>query len=101
VDVPDLLDVRVLLVTGKGGVGKSAVAGALALAASRTGRRTCLVEVEGRQTFARLFDTAPWDFEEREFRPGLSGLSIDPEASLAEYLEMFYGARRISKLVVA
>ena len=100
VDVTGLLDVRLVLVTGKGGVGKSAVAGALALAASRTGRRTCLVEVEGRQTFARLFDTQPWDFEEREFRPGIHGLSIDPEASLAEYLEMFYGARRISKLVV-
>jgi anion-transporting ArsA/GET3 family ATPase len=100
VDMTDLLDVRVLLVTGKGGVGKSSVAGALALASARSGRRTCLVEVEGRQTYARLFDTVPWDFEEREFRPGLFGLSIDPEASLAEYLEMFYGARRISKLVV-
>jgi anion-transporting ArsA/GET3 family ATPase len=72
----------------------------MAVAGRRTGRRTCLVEVEGRQTMAGLFDTQPWDFTEREFRPGLWGLSIDPEASLAEYLEMFYGAKRISKLVV-
>jgi anion-transporting ArsA/GET3 family ATPase len=100
VDITDLLDVRVLLVTGKGGVGKSSVAAALALAAARTGRRTCLVEVEGRQTFARLFGTQAWDFDEREFRPGVHGLSIDPEASLAEYLDMFYGARRLSRLVV-
>jgi len=100
VEVSNLLDPRVLIVTGKGGVGKSSVAAVLALAGSRTGRRTCLVEVEGRQTMSRLFSTQPWDFQEREFRPGLFGMSIDPEASLLEYLEMFYGARRLSKLVV-
>jgi anion-transporting ArsA/GET3 family ATPase len=99
-EITDLLAPRLLVVTGKGGVGKSTCAAALAVAGARAGRRTCLVEVEGRQTMARLFSTRPWDFEEREFRPGLFGLSIDPEASLANYLEMFYGARRISKLVV-
>lgn len=99
-DVTSLLDPRVLIVTGKGGVGKSSVAAALAVAGARTGRRTCLVEVEGRQTMSRLFGTEPWDFDEREFRPGLFGMSIDPEASLVEYLDMFYGARRLSKLVV-
>ena len=95
-----LLDPRVLLVSGKGGVGKSAMAAAVALAGARTGRKTCLVEVEGRRTMARLFGTPPWGFDEQEFRPGLWGMSIDPEASLAEYLEMFYGAKRLSKLVV-
>ena len=99
-ELSSLLDPRLLLVTGKGGVGKSALAAALALAGARTGRKTCLVEVEGRQTMSRLFGTPPWDFDEREFRPGLWGMSIDPEASLVEYLDMFYGARRISKFVV-
>lgn len=93
-------DPRVLLVTGKGGVGKSTVAAALAAAGVRTGRRTCLVEVEGRQTMRSLFGTEPWDFTEREVRPDLFGMSIDPEASLREYLAMFYGARRLSRLVV-
>jgi anion-transporting ArsA/GET3 family ATPase len=100
VDIGSMLDPRLLIVTGKGGVGKSSTAGALALAGARTGRRTCLVEVEGRQTFSRLFSTQPWDFTEREFRPGVWGMSIDPEASLQEYLALFYGAKRISKLVV-
>jgi len=100
VELSSLLDPRVLIVTGKGGVGKSSVAAALAVTAMRTGRRTCLVEVEGRQTMARLFGTQPWGFEEREFRPELFGMSIDPEASLVEYLDMFYGAKRLSRLVV-
>ncbi|MBW3605590.1 MAG: ATPase [Actinobacteria bacterium] len=99
-DARTLLDPRVLLVTGKGGVGKSTAAAALAIASVRTGRRTCLVEVEGRQTMRALFNTEPWDFDEREVRQDLFGLSIDPEASLAEYLAMFYGARRLSRLVV-
>ena len=58
-----------------------------------------MIDVEGRQAFSSIFSTAPWDFEEREFRPNLYGLSIDPEASLTEYLSMFYGAQRITKLV--
>lgn len=96
----DLFGARLLIVTGKGGVGKSTVAAALALAGVRSGRRTCLVEVESRQTMASLFGTQPWDFTEREFRSGLWGLSVDPEASLAEYLDLFYGAGRLSKFVV-
>jgi anion-transporting ArsA/GET3 family ATPase len=99
-DVTDLFATRLLLVTGKGGVGKSTCAAALAVAAARAGKRTCLVEVEGRQTMSRLFETSAWDFEEREFREGLFGISIDAEASLANYLETFYGTGRLSKLVV-
>ena len=98
-DVGNLLDPRLLIVTGKGGVGKSTAAAALALAGASTGRKTCLVEVEGRQTFSRLFSTQAWDFSEREFRPGLWGLSIDADASLREYLDMFYGAKRLSRIV--
>jgi anion-transporting ArsA/GET3 family ATPase len=100
VDIASLLDRRLLLVTGKGGVGKSAVAAAVAVASARSGRRTCLVEVEGRHTFSQLFGTQAWDFSEWEFRPDLFGLSIDPEASLREYLDMFYGARHLSRVVV-
>jgi len=97
----ELFDARLALVTGKGGVGKSTLAAALAVAAARHGKRTCLIEVEGRQTMSKLFGTQPWDFSEREFRPGLWGLSIDPEASLAEYLDQFYGARPLKRLVAS
>lgn len=99
-DAEAILDHRLLLVTGKGGVGKSTTAATLAVAAARTGRRACLVEVEERHTMPALFETAEWDFTEREVRPGLFGLAVDPEDSLQQYLQMFYGAKRLSKLVV-
>ncbi len=91
----DLLSSHVVMVTGKGGVGKTTTAAALALAGVASGRRTILVEVEGRQSFSRTFGTARWDYEQREFRPGLWGMAIDPADSVYEYLDRFYGLKRV------
>ena len=86
---------RLHVVTGKGGTGKTSVAAALALGLSAGGRRTLLVEVEGRQGIAQLFGTDPLPYEERHLTDAPGGgevraLAVDAEEALLEYLDMFY-----------
>lgn len=86
---------RLHVVTGKGGTGKTTVAAALALALATGGRRVLLVEVEGRQGIAQLFDTPPLPYEERRIASAPGGgevraLHVDAEAALLEYFAMFY-----------
>jgi anion-transporting ArsA/GET3 family ATPase len=86
---------RLHVVTGKGGTGKTTVAAALAIALATGGRRVLLVEVEGRQGIAQLFELPPLPYEERVVAgaPGdgeVRALAIDAEKALLEYLEMFY-----------
>src|ERR1022692_5244259 len=57
--------VRLHVVTGKGGTGKTTVAASLALAPASGGKRVLLMEVEGRQGIAQLFDVPPLPYEER------------------------------------
>ncbi|SEL50444.1 ArsA-related P-loop ATPase [Nonomuraea pusilla] len=94
--------VRLHVVTGKGGTGKTTVAAALALALASGGRKVLLVEVEGRQGIAQVFDLPPLPYEERRIAVAPSGgdvyaLAIDPEDAMLEYLEMFYGMRRAGR----
>ncbi|MDX6357330.1 MAG: hypothetical protein QOH37_384 [Nocardioidaceae bacterium] len=105
---PDFSKVRLHIVTGKGGTGKSTVAAALALALASTGRNVLLCEVEGRQGIARMFDVEPLPYAERRVATGLVGpqgerggvvhaLHIDPESALLEYLAMYYKLGRAGK----
>ncbi|MEO6090805.1 MAG: ArsA-related P-loop ATPase [Umezawaea sp.] len=91
----ELTRARLHVVTGKGGTGKTTVAAALALALATGGRRVLLVEVEGRQGIAQLFDRPPLPYSEERIvaAPGggeVRALAVDPEAALLEYLDMFY-----------
>ncbi len=98
--------VRLHVVTGKGGTGKTTVAGALALALAHAGRKVLLIEAEGRQGIARLFDRPPLPYAERKIAIGpgeatdgrdaggdVYALPIDPEGALLDYLKMFYNMR--------
>lgn len=90
-----LTKARLHFVTGKGGTGKSTVAAALALTLAAGGRKVLLVEVEGRQGIAQLFDVPPLPYQEVKIATAERGgqvnaLAIDIEAAFLEYLDMFY-----------
>jgi anion-transporting ArsA/GET3 family ATPase len=84
----DLLDLKLIFVTGKGGVGKTTVAASLALLAAQRGRRVLACEVDAKGDLASLFEAAPTDFAGREVAPGVVVMSMDTEASLREYLKL-------------
>ena len=103
--------VRLHVVTGKGGTGKTTVAASLALALASHGKNVLVCEVEGRQGLARMFDVDPLPYAETRIATGLrSGpdgagtrpgtvhaLHIDPESALLEYLAMYYRLGRAGK----
>src|SRR6266550_1477707 len=84
----DLLDRKLIFVTGKGGVGKTTIAAALALLAAERGKRTLVCEVDAKGNLADFFETGPTHFEEREILPRLFAMSMDTEASLKQYLAL-------------
>ncbi len=84
----DLLDRRLIFVTGKGGVGKTSIAAALGQLAASRGKRTLLCEVDAKGDLAGAFETGPTEFRQREIAPGLWAMSMDTDASLKEYLSL-------------
>ncbi len=93
---------RLHVVTGKGGTGKTTAAAALALHLASNGHRVLLIEVEGRQGIAQLFDVPQLPYEERKVAIARGGgdvfaLAIDPEDALYEYLDMYYRLGRAGK----
>src|SRR6202165_964658 len=83
-----LLDRQLLFVTGKGGVGKPAMAAGLALLAAQQGKRTLVCEVDAKGNLSDFFESGPTGFEEREIMPQLWAMSMDTEASLKQYLSL-------------
>ncbi len=77
---------ELLVVTGKGGVGKTTVAAAMALAAAREGRRVIVAEVAARDDVARVLGGEAAPFSERELPGGVHHISIDPEQAFEEYM---------------
>jgi len=86
--VTALLDLKLVFVTGKGGVGKTTVASALALFASQRGKRVLVCEVDAKGDVSGFYEAPPTGFAEKEVLPGLFVMTMDTEASLREYLKL-------------
>jgi anion-transporting ArsA/GET3 family ATPase len=97
VAAPDLFDRSVLVVSGKGGVGKTVVAAACARAATGRRRRVVLAEVEGRGGMSRLLGMPEAGFQERRTRFGYTAISITAREALLEYLWLFFHMRTLAR----
>ncbi len=75
-----------MIVTGKGGVGKTTVALALGLRAAAEGKRTIVCEVSSQENASRIFEHTAVGFHEVEMEENLWSISIDPEESMREYV---------------
>ena len=89
---------RLTLVSGKGGVGKSAIATGLALYAHRQGRRVLAIDVTGAGGLAAHLGGGRLEFKTREVRPGLSALTIDRTKALAEYVKVQIGVPQFATI---
>ena len=97
---------RVIIVAGKGGVGKTAVTATLAVAASSIGLRVLVVEVEGKDSMASMFETNQLSYTELELitaatdHAGVHARTVTPDDALLDYLNE-RGLQRLSKRLVS
>src|SRR3954454_15774832 len=82
----DILDKRLVFVTGKGGVGKTTLAASLGLVAARAGKRTIVCEVAQQERMSRVFRREGVGYTETQLETDLYAISIDPQESMDEYL---------------
>jgi arsenite-transporting ATPase len=86
----DLLKKRILFFGGKGGVGKTTCASAMALAASREGKKVLLVSTDPAHSTSDIFEH-PFDREEREVYPGVTGIELDADFEARRYVDNVKG----------
>src|SRR2546421_8377721 len=96
--MPSIFDRNLIYVTGKGGVGRSTVAGALGLAAAERGRRTIVCEVAEQGRLPGVFGRELEGPVELELARGLFATSIDPQAALEEWLRTQVGGALVRLL---
>jgi len=94
-----LFDKRLILVCGKGGVGRSTVAAAVAAACARRGRRTLLFEASANDRFGEYFGRPPVGTQVTQLAPNLAAVNTNPAAALEEYGLMILRFRTVYEMV--
>jgi anion-transporting ArsA/GET3 family ATPase len=99
---------RLLIVAGKGGVGKTVVSATIARAAARVGLSTVVIEVEGKSGLPTMFGQSPLEYDAAVLSPGggpagegeIRARTLTPDEALLEYLRD-HGLSRISRRLVS
>ena len=94
----ELLERRLVFVAGKGGTGKSTIAGALALIAGRAGKRVLCIDTDAKGDLAGTLGAPPVGFQPRMVQPNISVLTLHAEESLQEYLHIYFKVPRFTRL---
>jgi anion-transporting ArsA/GET3 family ATPase len=92
----ELLQRRVVILTGKGGVGKSTSAAAIALIAAQRGQKVLVIEVDAKGNVPDFYDTTRVGFKYRRLHQGVYGLSMQPRESMHEYLSIMLHVPKFS-----
>jgi len=100
-DPASLLDRRLLLFTGKGGVGKSTVVAALAVELGRRGRRPLIVELGHRHTMKSMFGVSALGYEPAPVGRGVHAMQLEFEGALTDYMNEHVKVPRLARRVLA
>ena len=98
--ITELFARRLLLFTGKGGVGKSTVVASLAVAARQLGKRPLIVELDTESAMSRLFGQQRLGHSPKAVDDGLYAVSLDPQEALADYLETHVKVASLVRLIL-
>lgn len=97
--MPDLFDLRFVTVVGKGGVGKTTVSTALALAAARRGKRVLIAMCNAKERVSQFLEVAPIGAHNQPVLPGIDAVNMVPKVALEEYGLMVLKVRALYRAI--
>lgn len=95
-----LLDRRLLMFTGKGGVGKSTVVAAVAIEAARRGGRPLVVELGHRASMEPVFNVSGIGYEPKAVGRGVHAMNMDFQLALQDYITEHVRVQRLTKAIL-
>lgn len=96
----ELFDKRLLIISGKGGVGKSTLCSAFALSASRMGKRVLVIEMDEKERISRLFGTPEVGYEGAFVHPNIFVRNLLPMHAMDEFIEKRVTVKTIARQIL-
>jgi len=97
--MPDLFNLQFVTVVGKGGVGKTTVSAALALAAARRGKRVLIAMCNAKERVSQLLEVPPIGAINQTVLPGIDAVNMNPKEALEEYGMMVLKVRALYRAI--